>query len=226
MSELLGAVGVRSSATGAEPRTLRLTAAPTVEPVAPYELVERMRASTAVLGPLLARCGRGPALAAGRRRLRRPADRHAPGAAWRRSARRSPFDDDYLEAVADDGLRGADIALEFPSVGATENIIMAAVLAKGTTMLDNAAREPEIVDLCRFLVGMGAQIEGIGSPVVIVHGVPAGDLARHDHRVVADRVEAATYLAAVGLAGGEITVRDARAEHMEVMLRKLRARWA
>ena len=132
-------------------------------------------------------------------------------------------DDDHLDAVADDGLRGADIALEFPSVGATENIIMAATLAKGTTTLDNAAREPEIVDLCRFLVGMGAQIEGIGSPVVIVHGVPAGDLHGTDHRVVADRVEAATYLAAVGLAGGEITVRDARAEHMEVVLRKLRA---
>ncbi len=98
---------------------------------------------------------------------------------------------------------------------------MAATLAKGTTTLDNAAREPEIVDLCRFLVGMGAQIEGIGSPVVTVHGVPAGDLHGTSHRVVADRVEAATYLAAVGLAGGEITVRDARAEHMEVVLRKL-----
>ena len=113
--------------------------------------------------------------------------------------------------------------MDFPSVGATENLVMAAALAKGTTTLDNAAREPEIVDLCRFLNGMGAHIEGIGSATVVIHGVPAGDLHGVDHRVVPDRVEAATYLAAVGLAGGEITVLEARAEHMEVLLRKLRS---
>jgi UDP-N-acetylglucosamine 1-carboxyvinyltransferase len=128
---------------------------------------------------------------------------------------------DRLEAVADDGLRGCDITFDFPSVGATENVVMAAVLAKGATTLDNAAREPEIIDLCRFLVGMGAQIEGIGSPSLIVHGVSHADLHGVEHRVVADRVEAATYLAAVGLAGGEITVREARAEHMQMVLCKL-----
>jgi UDP-N-acetylglucosamine 1-carboxyvinyltransferase len=181
-----------------------------------------MRASTAVLGPLLARCGRARlSLPGGDDFGSRPIDLHMAG--LEALGARFTVDEDHLDAVADDGLRGADIALEFPSVGATENIIMAATLAKGTTTLDNAAREPEIVDLCHFLVGMGAQIEGIGSPVVTVHGVPAGDLHGTRHRVVADRVEAATYLAAVGLAGGEITVRDARAEHMEVVLRKLRA---
>ena len=123
-----------------------------------------------------------------------------------------------LEAVADDGLRGGDITFEFPSVGATENIVMAAVLAKGTTMLDNAAREPEIIDLCRFLNGMGAQIEGVGSPTVDRPRRATGDLHGTSHRVVPDRVEAATYLAAVGVAGGEIIVRDARAEHMEIVL--------
>ena len=222
MRGLLDAVGVRSARDPRQPRTLRLTSPPTVEPVAPTDLVRRMRASTAVLGPLLARCGRARlSLPGGDDFGSRPIDLHMAG--LEALGARFTVDDDHLDAVADDGLRGADIALEFPSVGATENIIMAATLAKGTTTLDNAAREPEIVDLCRFLVGMGAQIEGIGSPVVTVHGVPAGDLHGTSHRVVADRVEAATYLAAVGLAGGEITVRDARAEHMEVVLRKLRA---
>jgi UDP-N-acetylglucosamine 1-carboxyvinyltransferase len=222
MRELLDAVGVRSERHPRAPRTLRLTSPPTVEPVAPTDLVRRMRASTAVLGPLLARCGRARlSLPGGDDFGSRPIDLHMAG--LEALGARFTVHYDHLDAVADDGLRGADIALGFPSVGATENIIMAATLAKGTTTLDNAAREPEIVDLCRFLVGMGAQIEGIGSPVVTVHGVPAGDLHGTDHRVVADRVEAATYLAAVGLAGGEITVRDARVEHMEVVLRKLRA---
>jgi UDP-N-acetylglucosamine 1-carboxyvinyltransferase len=127
-----------------------------------------------------------------------------------------------LAAEAPDGLVGANITLDFPSVGATENIVMAAVTAKGTTVLDNAAREPEIVDLFRFLVDMGAQIEGIGSPVVTVHGVPAGELHGTTHRVVPDRIETATFLAMVGVAGGEVFVRDGRIAHLEMFARKLR----
>ena len=126
----------------------------------------------------------------------------------------------YLEGHTD-GLRGASITLEFPSVGATENIVMAAVLAKGTTVLDNAAREPEIGDLCRFLNAMGAQIDGIGSSTVVVHGVEPGLLRPADHRVVSDRVEAATYLAALAVAGGELTLIDAHAAHMGMILSKL-----
>jgi len=221
MRELLTAVGVHSEHDPDDRRCLRLTSPATLEPVAPSEVVRRMRASTAVLGPLLARCGRARlSLPGGDDFGSRPIDMHMAG--LEALGARFTVDDDHLEAVADDGLRGTDIALEFPSVGATENLIMAATLAKGTTTLDNAAREPEIVDLCQLLVGMGAQIEGIGSSVVTVHGVPPGDLHGTAHRVVADRVEAATYLAAVGLAGGQITVREARAEHMEVVLRKLR----
>jgi UDP-N-acetylglucosamine 1-carboxyvinyltransferase len=222
MCQLLEAVGVRTQRDPSGPRSLRLRSAAALEPVAPPQLVSRMRASTAVLGPLLARCGRAQlSLPGGDDFGSRPIDMHL--SALEGLGARFTVTESHIEGVADDGLLGADLALEFPSVGATENLIMAATLAKGTTTLDNAAREPEIVDLCRFLVGMGAQIQGIGSPTVVIHGVPAGDLHGVDHRVVPDRVEAATYLAAVGLAGGEITVREARAEDMEVLLRKLRA---
>jgi UDP-N-acetylglucosamine 1-carboxyvinyltransferase len=118
-------------------------------------------------------------------------------------------------------LQGAEITLDFPSVGATENIVMAAVLAHGVTTLDNAAREPEIVDLCEFLTGMGARIDGIGSSVLTVEGVPFEALHGVVHDVIPDRVEAATYLAACGAAGGEIVVRQARSSDMEMLLVKL-----
>jgi UDP-N-acetylglucosamine 1-carboxyvinyltransferase len=222
MCELLAAIGVRTERDHRGPRSLRLTSPAALDPAAPPHLVSRMRASTAVLGPLLARCGRARlSLPGGDDFGSRPIDMHLKGLEG--LGARFKVTADQLEGVADDGLRGGDVVLEFPSVGATENLIMAATLAKGTTTLDNAAREPEIVDLCRFLVGMGAQIDGIGSPTVVIHGVPEDDLHGVAHRVVPDRVEAATYLAAVGLAGGDITLREARADHMEVLLRKLRA---
>jgi len=222
MRDLLRAIGVAVERDPHDRRTLHLVSPEELEPVAPRGLVERMRASTAVLGPLLARCGRAElALPGGDDFGSRPIDMHVRGLeALGASFTLLP---DRLEAVADDGLRGCDITFDFPSVGATENVVMAAVLAKGTTTLDNAAREPEIIDLCRFLVGMGAQIDGIGSPTLVVHGVSHADLHGVEHRVVADRVEAATYLAAVGLAGGDITVREARAEHMQMVLCKLEA---
>jgi UDP-N-acetylglucosamine 1-carboxyvinyltransferase len=106
-------------------------------------------------------------------------------------------------------------------VGATENVLMAAVAAKGTTVVDNAAREPEIGDLCAFLLAMGAHIEGVGSSRLVVHGVEPGDLHATDHRVVPDRIEAATYLAALGVAGGELELRGARLDHMDMLGRKL-----
>ena len=222
MRELLAPLGIRSERASDDPRTLRLTSPPEVGWVAPPDVVRRMRASTAVLGPLLARCGRARlALPGGDDFGSRPIDFHVAG--LEALGARFTIRDDELEAVADDGLRAADIVLGFPSVGATENLVMAATLAKGTTTLDNAAREPEIVDLCHFLIAMGAQIEGVGSPMLVVHGSPPGELHGATHRVVADRVEAATYLAAVGVAGGEIVVREARADHMEVLLRKLRS---
>ena len=126
----------------------------------------------------------------------------------------------YVEASAD-RLHGADITLEFPSVGATENILTAAVHAKGTTVIDNAAREPEIADLCAMLTSMGADIEGAGSATLIVHGVEPGSLRATDHAVVADRIQAATYLAAVAVCGGEVVLRGARPDHMDMLVRRI-----
>jgi len=124
----------------------------------------------------------------------------------------------FIEARAD-LLRGARILLEYPSVGATENALMASVLAKGTTIIDNAAREPEIADLAAFLNRMGARVFGAGSSTVTIEGVES--LRSVDHTVIADRIEAATFLAAVGVAGGEIDIDGARADHMDMLIDKL-----
>ena len=124
-----------------------------------------------------------------------------------------------VHAVAD-RLHGAEITLDFPSVGATENLVTAAVFAKGTTIIDNAAREPEIVDLCNMLVAMGARIEGVGSSTITIHGVERDELRPVNHAVITDRVQAATYVAAAAITGGEVTVRNAVPEHMEMLLRR------
>ena len=186
-------------------------------PEAPYELVERMRASIVVLGPLLGRFGRARvALPGGDDFGTRPIDMHLSGLAQMGAE----FDVAHgvIEATCSQ-LCGAHVVLEFPSVGATENILMAAVLAKGTTVIDNAAREPEIADLAAFLNRMGATVLGAGTSTVTVEGVT--DLTPAEHVVIPDRIEAATYLAAVGLAGGEITVVGARPEHMDMLIHKL-----
>jgi len=219
MSELLAAIGVVTTGD-AHQGTISLTNRGTLTPVAPYELVERIRASINVLGPLLGRCGRVRlSLPGGDDFGSRPIDMHLRGL----EAMGATFEirHGYVDAVTEgERLHGADITFEFPSVGATENILTAAVYAKGTTIIDNAAREPEIADLCHLLVSMGADIEGIGSATLVVHGVEPGALRAADHRVVADRIQAATYLAAVGVAGGELTIRGARPEHMEMLLRR------
>jgi UDP-N-acetylglucosamine 1-carboxyvinyltransferase len=127
----------------------------------------------------------------------------------------------YIEGSCEDGLRGTRILLEFPSVGATENALMAAVLAKGTTVIDNAAREPEIADLAAFLDRMGARVEGAGSATIRVEGVPADELGPVEHAVIPDRVEAATFLAVLGATGGEVTLAGARPDHMDMLIQKL-----
>ena len=220
MAELLAGMGVRWHHPDGDQSRVVLDVPSELRPEAPYELAEKIRASTAVIGPLLGRCGRVVvALPGGDNFGSRPIDMHMLGL----EAMGAQFELRHgdVVAAAPDGLVGAEITLDFPSVGATENIVMAAVVAKGTTVLDNAAREPEIVDLCQFLIGMGAVIDGIGSPVVTVHGVPRRDLHPVNHRVVGDRIEAATYLAAVGVAGGEIVIHEAKAAHMENLVRKL-----
>ncbi len=220
MGELLAALGVTSYLDPARPDVLVMENSGSITPEAPYELVERIRASIVVLGPLLARCGVARvSMPGGDDFGKRPIDMHLKGL----EALGATFElrRGYIEARTE-GLHGAEITLDFPSVGATENILMAAVVAKGATVIDNAAREPEVADLCNFLNSMGASIEGVGSPTLSVHGVPQGDLSAADHAVVPDRVQAATYLAAVAVCQGEVVVRGARAEHMEMYLRRLR----
>ncbi len=214
MAELLGSMG---STVTAEGDTVTVDTPTDLVPEAPYELVERMRASIVVLGPLLARFGRARvALPGGDDFGPRPIDMHLR--ALRDMGAEFRTEHGYVEATAE-RLHGTRILLEYPSVGATENALMAAVLAEGTTVIDNAAREPEIADLVAFLNRMGAHILGAGSSTLQIEGVES--LSAVEHQVIPDRIEAATYLAAVGIAGGEITLRGARADHMAMLVRKL-----
>ena len=218
MGDLLAAIGVTASWHPTQSRVLQLTNHADITPVAPYELVERIRASINVLGPLLTRCGTVKlSLPGGDDFGGRPIDMHLDGL----QAMGASFEvgDGYIEGHAD-RLWGADITFDFPSVGATENILTAAVYAKGTTTIDNAAREPEISDLCHFLVAMGAEIDGIGSSRLSIHGVEPGSLRPVTHEVVPDRIQAATYIAAAAITGGAITLDNARPDHMEMLLRR------
>ena len=214
MGELLAALGVRTRSP--EPGRLILENDGDLTPVAPYELVERIRASINVLGPLLTRCGEVRlSMPGGDDFGARPIDMHVAGLEAMGASFK--FAHGELHATAD-RLHGAEIAFSFPSVGATENIVTAAVFADGTTTIDNAAREPEVVDMCDLLVEMGADISGIGTSRIVVNGVERGSLKAAGHRTVADRIQAATYLAAVAVAGGELDVVEARPEHMENLL--------
>jgi UDP-N-acetylglucosamine 1-carboxyvinyltransferase len=184
---------------------------------APYELVRKIRGSICVLGPLLARTRHAKvALPGGDAIGSRPLDMHFAG--LERMGADIRTEHGYIVAEAPD-LRGASIWLDFPSVGATENIMTAAVLAKGTTVIDNAAREPEIVDLCRMLVAMGAQIDGIGSSTLEITGVDA--LRPTSHDAVPDRIVAGTWAMAALATRGDITVRRANASHLEIALDKV-----
>ncbi len=215
MSELLRSMGMTVSRSG--PHELTIERPADIVPEAPYELVERMRASIVVLGPLLARVGRARvAMPGGDDFGPRPIDMHLKG--LEQLGATFEFSHGFIEGHAD-MLTGARILLEYPSVGATENALMAAVLAKGTTVIDNAAREPEIADLATFLNRMGGRVLGAGSSTITIEGVEK--LSAVDHTVVPDRIEAATFLAALGVAGGEITIEGARADHMDMLIDKL-----
>ncbi len=214
MGDLLAAIGVEMT----RPETGKVVLFNTGEiiPVAPYELVERIRASINVLGPLLTRCGEVKlSMPGGDDFGARPIDMHIAG--LEAMGAEFKFSHGYLEARAD-RLHGAAITLDFPSVGATENLMTAAVLADGVTTIDNCAREPEISDLCEFLVTMGADIDGIGSPTLRIEGVQQRDLRPVSHRTCPDRIQAATYLAACSVAGGELDVIGARGDQMMMLL--------
>ncbi len=184
---------------------------------ADYDLVRRMRASISVLGPLLARCRAADiALPGGDNIGSRGLDMHAAG--LERMGAAVTIEHGYLRASAD-RLTGATIWLDFPSVGATETLIMAAVTAQGRTVIDNAAREPEIVDICTMLVAMGARIDGIGSSTLEIDGVDELQPVRHE--TVPDRIVAGTWAVAAAITGGDIAITNAYAEHLEIALDKL-----
>jgi UDP-N-acetylglucosamine 1-carboxyvinyltransferase len=186
---------------------------------ADYRSVSRLRASVCVLGPLVARCRRAVVpLPGGDAIGSRPLDMHANG--LRKLGAHTEITHGRVVAHAED-LRGAQVWLDFPSVGATENILMAAVLAEGTTVIDNAAREPEIIDLCTMLQQMGAKIEGSGTSTLTVHGVSS--LQPTTHRVIGDRIVGATWAFAAAMTRGSVTVRGVDPHHLDLVLDKLRA---
>ena len=185
---------------------------------ADYDLVRKMRASINVLGPLVARIGLAEvALPGGDAIGSRGLDFHIKG--LESLGAKAHVEHGYVIAEAPQGLKGAAISLDFPSVGATENLMTAAVLAHGVTTIENAAREPDLVDLGEFLIAMGAQIEGLGSPVITITGVK--ELTPAHHVTVADRIIAGTWAFAAAMTQGDITIHGARVDHMEVMLEKL-----
>lgn len=187
---------------------------------ADYEIVRKMRASNLVLGPLLARFGQAEvSLPGGCAIGARPMDLHIHG--LEAMGAEIELRDGYLHAKVPGGLKGAEIELGFASVGATENIVMAATLAKGTTVLKNAAREPEIVDLCDCLRRMGAEIEGDGSPTIVIQGVDR--LHGATHPVVTDRIELGTYMLAPAICGGEVELLGGRIGLVEAFCEKLDA---
>lgn len=184
---------------------------------ADYDLVRRMRASISVLGPLLARCGEADiALPGGDNIGSRGLDMHVAG--LERMGAKVSVEHGFLHAQAT-RLTGATIWLDFPSVGATETLLMAAVTASGRTVIDNVAREPEIVDICRMLSQMGASIEGIGSSTLVIEGVDELQPVRHE--TVPDRIVAGTWAVAAAMTRGDITIANAQPEHLEIALDKL-----
>lgn len=206
MTQLLQSLGAEVSGLQ-EGQVIAMSSHGPINPVADYDIVRKMRASNLVLGPLLAREGRAVvSLPGGCAIGARPMDLHIHGL----EALGAEIDlrDGYLHAKARKGLKGAKIELRVASVGATENIVMAATLAKGTTILKNAAREPEIVDLVQCLRAMGAQIEGEGTGTITIQGVDR--LHGATHRVVADRIELGTYMLAPAIAGGEVELLGGR----------------
>ncbi len=200
-----------------DPHVLRIDTSKVDSWETPYSLVAQMRASTAVLGPLLARFGKAVvAMPGGCNIGARKIDMHILGL----EALGVEFDVDHgdIHASAPDGLKGSSVSLDFASVGATENLIMASVHAQGTTVIDNAAREPEIVDLANMLNEMGADIQGAGSPVIEIHGV--GELHPVTHAVVGDRIEAGTFAAIGAMVGQPLTVRGFEPIHLGLVLKK------
>ena len=185
---------------------------------APYDLVRKMRASFVIMGPLLARYGKAKISMPGGCAIgTRPIDLHLKG--FEALGAEIEIGHGFISATAPNGLKGTSIYLDFPSVGATENIIMAACKDEGQTILENAAQEPEIIDLANFLNIMGAKIRGAGTNVIKITGVPK--LIGHNYTIIPDRIEAGTYMVAVAMTGGDIYIENAISEHLKPVIAKL-----
>ena len=216
ISDVLVSLGVTVEKKGSD---LIFDAAGLCGMEASYDLVSKMRASFLVMGPLLAKMGRARiALPGGCMIGSRPIDLHLK--AFEAMGAEIEIADGYVEARAPKGLSGASIYLDFPSVGATENIMMAAVLADGRTVIENAAEEPEIVDLATFLSGMGANIKGAGTNVIRIEGVRM--LEGISHTPIPDRIEAGTFMMAAAMTGGDVVVDNVVTEHLKPLFAKLR----
>lgn len=215
MSDVLSYVGATCEL---EDHSLVIDVPEDITPEAPLDLVRQMRASILVLGPLLARCGQvRVALPGGDNLGARPIDMHIEG--LRQLGVEFELRHGVLEGRVPDGLVGSEVHLDFPSVGATENILLAAVLARGETVIENAAREPELEDLASYLNSMGARIAGAGTSTIRVLGVPS--LSAATHRVVPDRIEAGTYAVAAAITAGEVVISECVPDHLRMELRKL-----
>lgn len=215
MEALLRSLGASIEVDG-ERRTITT---PTIDsPEAPYELVKTMRASSLVLGPLVARTGRARVSVPGGCAIgARPINMHLAG--LEKLGATVHQDAGYIEAVAPDGLVGATVVFPRVTVTGTEDLMMAGALAKGTTILENAAREPEVVDLAALLNAMGAHVEGAGESTIRIEGVE--QLHGAEHRIIPDRIEAGTFLVAGALTGGDLTLQDVAPEHLEAVIAKL-----
>ena len=204
-----------------EPETCRLFVdASSIENItAPYDLVRKMRASFLIMGPLLARLGQAKiSLPGGCAIGTRPIDLHLKG--FEALGAKISIGHGYIEAVAPEGLKGTQIYLDFPSVGATENILMAASMAEGQTVIENPAHEPEIVDLANYLNIMGAKIRGAGTNVIKVEGSPK--LIARDYTIIPDRIEAGTYMIAAAMTRGDVYIANAISEHLKPVIAKLK----
>jgi UDP-N-acetylglucosamine 1-carboxyvinyltransferase len=219
MADVLRAVGAQVERLAGGDVAITTPSAEDLHPVAPYELVERMRASVVVLGLLLARCGEvHMPLPGGDDFGDRPIDFHV--SALTAMGARFEISHGEVRGYVDGGrLVGTKVVLEYPSHTATDNLLMAAALAKGTTVIENAAKEPEVIDLAALLGGMGVVVRGAGTSRIEIEGVD--ELRPTTHAVVPDRVVAATFVAVAGMTGGDVTIADARPDHMEMLLRKV-----
>ncbi len=222
MLKLLAHMGVRVTRDDASPERVTLDAGRIAAAEAPYDLVKTMRASVLVLGPLLARCGAARvSLPGGCAIGSRPVDQHIKG--LQAMGAEIAVEHGYIVAKAPPGgLRGARITPDMVTVTGTENLLMAAALARGETLLENAAQEPEVVDLAELLIAMGATIDGHGTSRIRVQGVDALHAPRAPHPIIPDRIETGTFLCAVGAAGGHARLLGARADHLDAVVDKLR----